>query len=133
MKNKITKEEYYSQNEETINQLLDIFELENLTFDEKIALLLPLIDSTIDKFFTPPLLKMPNEISSRVELHYHSRILLVLLKYILESNSKLDYLKNIDKQNKELISQNEQIIEQNNKTVEQNQQIIDLLKEIKDK
>ena len=76
---------------------------------------------------------MPNEISSRVELHYHSRILLVLLKYILESNSKLDYLKNIDKQNKELISQNEQIIEQNNKTVEQHQQIIDLLKEIKDK
>ena len=104
MKKKITKEEYYLQNEEKVNQLLDIFELENLTFDEKIALLLPLIDSTIDNFFTPPLLKMPNEISSRVELHYHSRILLVLLKYILESNSKLDYLKNIDKQNKELIS-----------------------------
>ena len=93
MKKKITKEEYYLQNEEKVNQLLDIFELANLTFDEKIALLLPLIDS----------------------------------------KSKLDYLKNIDKQNKELISQNEQIIEQNNKTVEQNQQIIDLLKEIKDK
>ena len=38
MKKKITKEEYYLQNEEKVNQLLDIFELENLTFDEKIAL-----------------------------------------------------------------------------------------------
>lgn len=119
MKKNLTIEEYYDLNKNKIEELLNIFELENLTKEEKNALLLPLVDSTLKNWFTPPLSKMPNEIPSKTELHYHSRILLILLKYVLELNNKLDYLQKIG--------------EQNEKSIQQYQQIIKLLVDIKNK
>lgn len=110
MKPKLTKEEYFTQNETAIKELLKYFELENLTDEEKCLLITPLIDSTLKSYFTPPLLKMPIDTPSNIEQHYHGRILLILLKYVLETNDKLNYLKKISDQNEQLIQQNQEII-----------------------
>ncbi len=53
---------------------------------------------------------MPIDTPSNIEQHYHGRILLILLKYVLETNDKLNYLKKISDQNEQLIQQNQEII-----------------------